>query len=480
MTIKVVIADDSTFLRNVISRIISDNENIEVVDFAKNGKQAIEKVITYQPDVLLLDLMMPEMNGLDALKVIINECPTPTIILSAINPKMMNASMQALLMGAFDYIIKPGGLGAQEMPLFKNQLVEKVILASHSRIKTVFTKNDENLVFLRQRVVNETFNFGKYLNEMKPIEEASVISKKEIAKPIQEKLPQKTKIVKIEEVEEGFKKKKKPTKSLQDKNQLNITANQTKKLGKKARNLQKQPFTKQTAKSISSNPSTKKTISAQRKLSSSKSKIKSLKTLSLEELEPTKNVSVKSKVVVIGASVGGPRTIKNILMDIPGNFQSPILIIQHLTDHFIDVFCKSLNDEAQIKFAIPKNGDSLEPGVAYIAPGGFHMEIDISNNKPYIKIHKGVPINYCMPSIDALFISAAKIYKNKVLGILLTGMGEDGVRGLGVIQKFGGKTISESKETCVLYGMPKFAAERGFSDEILPNYKISEKIIKFG
>jgi two-component system chemotaxis response regulator CheB len=107
------------------------------------------------------------------------------------------------------------------------------------------------------------------------------------------------------------------------------------------------------------------------------------------------------------------------------------------------------------------------------------MEIGVENKKPIIKLYKGTPVNFCMPSIDVLFFSAARICRNRTLGIILTGMGADGVEGLGAIQRVGGKTIAESEETCILYAMPKIAAEKGFADLKLPNFKIAEKIIDF-
>ena len=107
------------------------------------------------------------------------------------------------------------------------------------------------------------------------------------------------------------------------------------------------------------------------------------------------------------------------------------------------------------------------------------MEVSVENKNPSIKIYKGTPVNFCMPSIDILFFYVAKIYRNKTIGIILTGMGSDGVEGLGAIKRVGGKTIAEAEETSILYAMPKFATEKGFADFILPNYKISEKILEF-
>ncbi|MFX0029972.1 MAG: CheB methylesterase domain-containing protein, partial [Candidatus Hermodarchaeota archaeon] len=164
---------------------------------------------------------------------------------------------------------------------------------------------------------------------------------------------------------------------------------------------------------------------------------------------------------------------------LPNNFHAPILIVQHLSSHFTEAFADNLALECNLKIKVASDGEFLRNGTVYLAPGEKHMEITIKDNKPCIKIYKGAPVNFCMPSIDILFFSAAKIYRNRTMGILLTGMGSDGVEGLGAIQRLGGKTITESEETSILFAMPKFAAEKGFADLVLANYQIQEEIIKF-
>ena len=174
MTIDVVIADDSAYLRKSISDILKEHDLINIIDTAKDGKEAVSFVKKYSPDVLVLDLVMPKMNGLDAFKIIMEEHPTPTVILSAISPKNLDSSIQALLMGAFDYIIKPGGIGAKDLPRFREEVLAKVLLASQSQIKRIFRK-EENLLkkgsSLRQEMVNRIFDFGQYLNRLTPVQE---------------------------------------------------------------------------------------------------------------------------------------------------------------------------------------------------------------------------------------------------------------------------------------------------------------------
>ncbi|GAG82642.1 unnamed protein product, partial [marine sediment metagenome] len=157
-------------------------------------------------------------------------------------------------------------------------------------------------------------------------------------------------------------------------------------------------------------------------------------------LTPIKGVSISSNIIVIGASVGGPRTITTILKEIPRNFPAPILIVQHLSAHFMEAFADNLDLECKLKIKVATNGEYLKPGVVYIAPGEKHMEISVDDKRPCIKIYKGTPVKFCMPSIDILFFSATRVYKDRTMGVLLTGMGSDGVEGLGSIKKVGGKT----------------------------------------
>ncbi|MHA1145870.1 MAG: chemotaxis-specific protein-glutamate methyltransferase CheB [Candidatus Helarchaeota archaeon] len=368
MPINVLVAEDSSFQRKVISEMLSKHDLIRVVDVARNGLEAVEKVNQLHPDVLVLDLIMPKMDGLTALKEIMKTNPIPTIIFSVLDPKSLDNSVQALIMGAFDYIIKPGGVWKVELPKFKDELISKVLMAAKSQVKQVH----------------------------------------------------------------GLKRERKQQ---QDK----IITEKTTGNGK----------------------------------------VKKSKSVSLPKLPPVRIKNLKNGIIAMGASVGGPRTLKIILSKIPSDFSSPILIVQHINPYFVDEFAKSLSRECKITIKVAENEEYLVPGIAYISPGDYHVIISAKNDRPCIKLLQGEPVHFCMPSIDVLFSSVASTFKTRALGILLTGMGEDGVMGLGMIQRSGGKTIAESQETAVLYGMPKSAAERGVADLILPNYKIKEEMILF-
>ncbi|MFW9881730.1 MAG: chemotaxis protein CheB, partial [Candidatus Thorarchaeota archaeon] len=354
MSIDVVIADDSAYLRKSIADILKNSEMVNILEFAKDGEEAIRLVKRYSPDVLVLDLVMPKMNGLDAFKVIMEERPTPTVILSAISPKNLDSSIQALLMGAFDYIIKPGGIGAKDLPRFREELLAKVLLASQSQIKRIFKKEDDDygkVKSLRQEIVNQIFDFGQYLNTLKPIQEAE----------------EKQKVIDIGKTKEVPKKaiSKSEIKERKVINELSI---------------------KKTIKHQETTTLTKSNVT---KLPLKNSLQKSLPSLQKRKeptytpnLTPIKGVSIISNIVVIGASVGGPRTITTILKDIPRNFPTPILIVQHLSAHFTEAFAYNLDLECKIKVKVATNGEFLKPGVVYIAPGEKHMEISVDDKTP--------------------------------------------------------------------------------------------------
>ena len=197
------------------------------------------------------------------------------------------------------------------------------------------------------------------------------------------------------------------------------------------------------------------------------------------DLTPITITKVSTKIIVIGASVGGPRTLRTILSDVPRDFPAPVLVVQHLNHLFMRQFATSLKNICKVNVKIGLNYEEIKSGTIYLSPGDKHMQVTAKDNKPCVRTYEGEPVNFCRPSVDVLFYSTARIFKDKTLGVLLTGMGRDGVSGLRAIKSRGGKTIAESKDTSVLYGMPKVAAETGAADLILPNYKIIDEMIKF-
>ncbi|GAB6098128.1 chemotaxis response regulator protein-glutamate methylesterase [Halanaerocella petrolearia] len=200
-----------------------------------------------------------------------------------------------------------------------------------------------------------------------------------------------------------------------------------------------------------------------------------------EEVEKVKQQQFSQKkdktnqddnLVVIGASTGGPRALKEVVSNLPANLNAAVLIVQHMPAGFTSSLAQRLNKLSPLTVKEAQEGDKLEKGVALVAPGDYHMII--KNNS--VKLTKGSKVHNVRPAIDKTIGSVVKEYKSQLVGVLLTGMGKDGAKGLKLIKEFGGQTIAQDESTSVVYGMPKVAYQLGAVDSVKSIYKISSKI----
>lgn len=336
--INVLVVDDSALMRKLISDILSSDSEIKVVGTAINGKFAVQKTKELGPDVIIMDIEMPEMDGISATKHIMKEGPTPILMLSALTTEGSKYTLSALQAGAVDFILKPSA----HDPLDISRIREEII----SKIKAI---SDANL------------------------------------------------------------KQFKPT-----------------KIGH-----------------YSFNPTTK-------------------------------------KILLIGASTGGPQTLEALLQEFPDNIPVPIVIVQHMPPNFTKFLAERLNTVCDIEVKEAKEGDKLENGVALIAPGGFHAELAMAEDGSDISIslNKDPPELGVRPSINRLFCSAAKIFKDNTIGIILTGMGSDGTQGAKFIKKENGTIIAEAEESCVIFGMPKEVIKAGYADAVVSLEKMTVALLQ--
>lgn len=188
----------------------------------------------------------------------------------------------------------------------------------------------------------------------------------------------------------------------------------------------------------------------------------------VEKSTPIEPISGKPKqVIVIGASTGGPKTLMYIISQFPSDFP-PVLVVQHMPKGFVGSFAERMNTNANMKVVLGKNGDVLKNGTVYIAPGGQHMELD--GNAPSnarISITDGAKVNFVKPSVDVTLYAAVRIFEDKVISVILTGMGADGRDGTRVVKKMGGRSIALNEEQSIIYGMNKAVIDAGLADEIL-------------
>jgi two-component system chemotaxis response regulator CheB len=181
--------------------------------------------------------------------------------------------------------------------------------------------------------------------------------------------------------------------------------------------------------------------------------------------------------VVIGVSTGGPQALKHLVPRLPPDFPVPVAIVLHMPVGFTELFAHSLRDASRLAVAEAREGEQVRPGVVLIAPAGYHLTFERRPDgsvTTHLSLH---PLNTPhRPAVDVLFRSAAEVYGNRVLAVILTGMGADGTKGAGWVKAQGGRVFSEAEETCVVFGMPRSVVEAGLSDAIIPLQDMARRI----
>ena len=362
--LRVLVVDDTVVYRKAISDILSEIPNVEVIGSAPNGKIAISKILSLSPDLITLDIEMPEMNGLEVLQWMSNETPDiGAIVLSTFTTTGGDMTMKALELGAFDFIPKPqSGNLTENISKLKNSL---------SIILTAYIRSTEIRKILRKSPAPDKFNRNFVRN-----------------------VPE-------------------------------------------------------------SRPRIYKAVS---------SKIK----------------SIKSDIIAIGISTGGPKALAEMIPKIPADIGVPILIVQHMPPIFTNSLATSLDSKSEIKVKEADDCETIFPNTVYIAPGGKQMKVAAESNslKKIIRITDDPPENSCKPSADYLFRSVAQVYGEKSIGVIMTGMGYDGNLGLQIMKDNGATIIAQDQQTCVVYGMPKGPIENGITDLIVPLDKMAMEICR--
>jgi two-component system chemotaxis response regulator CheB len=332
--LKVLVVDDSAFMRKVITKMVDSDPELTVVGTAFDGLNALKRIEELNPDVITLDVNMPRMDGITTLRKIMEKNPIPVVMVSATTKEGAEITFRALKQGAVDYIQKPSGQISLDIETVRAELVEKIKTAAQANIVTH---------------EHETYT------------------------PI-----------KIEQ----------------------------------------------------------------------------------ENTE---------KIITIGASTGGPPAVEEVLVHLPENTPA-VLVVQHMPVGFTKLFAERLNKLCSFKVKEAEEGDVIEQGLALIAPAGQHMIVSANGT---VKLDNGPTQHGVRPAVDPMMKTAAKVYQNQVIGVILTGMGRDGSCGMQAIKENGGKTIAQNQKTCTVYGMPKTAIEEGNVDKILPLTKIPKQIIKW-
>jgi len=342
--IKVLVVDDSAFMRRVIKQMLESDPEIEVVGTARDGAEGVEKVFSLCPDVVTMDVEMPRMNGLEATSLIMEKQPLPILMVSSLTTEGAHATFDALDRGAADYISK--------------NLVTSAI----------------DILKIQEELISKTKALGRKSNRF--------VGVRPFRKPV------------------GV-----------------ITA--------------------------------RKTFGTQ-----------------------------KVGFVAIGASTGGPRAIQEVLSHLPGDLTTPFLVAIHMPKAFTGAFAERLNSLSKLSVKEAENGEKVNPGCVYLTPGGTQTRVKKrSLTDVYIEIKNDPEDSLYKPCVDVCMTSVAQCYLGMSMGVILTGMGHDGLEGMKAIKAQGGKTIAQSEETCTVYGMPKAVVEAGLADKIAPIDKIAAEIV---
>ena len=344
--IRVLIVDDSVVIRRLVTQALSEDPALEVVGSTSNGILGLAKIAQTNPDVVTLDVEMPEMDGLEMLRHLNKQPSRPRVVMfSTLTERGASATLDALALGADDYVTKAANGGSLEKSLnsLRDELVPKV---------------------------KQFFIFTGQAKEAAPPAPAAF------------------------------------------------------------------------------------------------------------RAAPQRTIVGHPKALAIGVSTGGPTALGVIIPQLPADFPLPILIVQHMPPLFTRLLAERLQASAKVKVEEAAEGSVLEPGKVLIAPGDFHMRLRRSGTNLVVALDQSAPENSCRPAVDVLFRSVGETFGSSAIGVILTGMGQDGLRGVQTLKATGGFVIAQDEASSVVWGMPGAVVTAGLADSVLPLGQVIPEIMR--
>lgn len=472
---RVLVVDDSAFMRKIISDLIVKDSSFEIAGTAANGREALEKIRELKPDLMTMDVEMPEMNGLEALKIIMQEHPLPVIMLSGINEEGMKETIMALEAGAFDFIRKPSVSHSQDIEQVGASLLEQMKAAMQA-VKRRADREEALKKAVQERAAKE-----------KAAKESARVRAEESSQPKQQAPEQKPPIrpsvppaspLLPHRTEAGSKQKgaapepgTAPSSSSRNIRKASLSDTPSRQAGKAADSKRPQPEAEKPA--AQNKPEQPKKPAAPLAKAGQSAAVPA-------QVKRSGGAADLRRLVAVGCSTGGPRALKTLLESLPGNFPAPIVIVQHMPPNFTRSLAQRLNSLSRLKVVEAEQGMVLENGTAYIAPGGYQLKIAGGNSGKYtISLTSEEPRNGHRPSVDTMFESLVPFTSLERHLVLLTGMGSDGARMMKLLYDKGVQsTFAENEETCVVYGMPRSAVELNCVKHLLPLQEIGPKLIQ--
>lgn len=493
MPYRVLVVDDSAFMRKIVSDLIERDVSFSVVDTAQNGREAVEKIRKIKPDIVTMDVEMPEMNGLESLQHIMREYPLPVIMLSGINEEGMRETIMALEAGAFDFIRKPSVSNSQDIEAVGEALLRQLHAAVHDsawrKEKPVSLKPP---IVLAPEPVEPQQTEPPSVEPRRPEDRTSDLPRPKIEPSAPESRPHKDGPPGFNAVPRSSAStptsKTKPTAppSIAPSKPARKSAAQPER---PAANRSSAPADKPGTRNeptASPSPAKKPASTAPASIPDVfKSPPQERKTSERPVVPPAAPPSRTAagggaidQIVAVGCSTGGPRALKELLENIPASFPAPIVIVQHMPPKFTHSLAQRLNTLSPLEVVEAQQGMPLRKGTAYIAPGGQHLLVKRSGSGQYaIELSDAPPQNGHKPSVGAMFDSVLQLNEVRRHAVIMTGMGSDGAKEMKKLYDSGiSTTIAESEETCVVYGMPRAAAELNCVMHLLPLPQIATKL----
>ena len=364
--VTVLVVDDSVVIRRLVTNALSIDPDIEVVGTASSGRLALQKIIQLKPDVVTLDVEMPDMNGLEALVELRKTHPRlPVIMFSTVTERGAEATLDALGKGANDYVTKPSSVGSVEeaMANVRRQLVPKI----------------------------------------KALAEWAAAADRRRNRPAEPAVAAQTPRARIPRA-----------------------------------------------------PAPAESTPAPRRIV----------------------MSNRVDAVAIGVSTGGPDALAGMLPLLPANLPVPIFVVQHMPPVFTRLFAERLSARCGLAVTEAKHGDLVQPGAVYIAPGDFHMTVERDGTDVRIATNQDPPEAWCRPAVNVLFRSVAKVYGGSTLAVVLTGMGQDGLRGVELLRGQGAQIVVQDEASSIVWGMPGAVATAGLADCVVPLADVAAEITR--
>src|SRR5215471_5886568 len=367
---RVLIVDDSAFMRKVLHNIIASDQQLEVCGEARDGRDAVTQTEVLKPDVVSMDINMPHMDGLQATEIIMSTNPHPILIVSSESREGAEVTLKALQLGAIDFVAKPKGGVDLDMSSVKEEICRKLRMAAKVRVVRTATRSK-----LQQEVASSSPR----------------------TEPVSTTFGQQTE------------------------------------------------------------PNGRPAVSAAN----------------------ARNASGKFPIVVMAASTGGPATLMKVIPQFPKDFPGAVVLVQHMPGNYTAQFSKQLSEVSQMRVKEAESGEIIVQGQIYVCPGSHHMRVSPSGR---VSLDDGPRINGYRPCADLMLESAAEYAGPMAIGIILTGMGNDGAKGVQAVRAAGGHTIAQDESTAVIFGMPQEAIQSGSVDQVLPMdwiYRAVEKRLLF-